>query len=159
MRTFASDVRPYPARRDDWEGCHRLTSRILADRQAQDPVSLDRGRLTEEQVKTRARIAGALVKLWGRVLDLQALPAEPDCHHDLGASLTELRAEVQTIRERTERVRAANPEHPDARADAAIGEALWWHLQPLAPQSLAHIWIAQDYARFERAQQRAQRRA
>ncbi len=159
MRTFASDVRPYPARRDDWEGCHRLAERILFDRQAQDPVSLEHGRLTEEQVKTRARIAGALVTLWNRVLDFQALPAELDCSEDLGASLDELRVEMQALRKWKQAALAADPSHPDARADAAIAEALWWHLQPIAPQSLSHIWIAQDYARFERSQQRAQRRA
>lgn len=159
MRTFASDVRPYPARRDDWEGCHRLAERILADRQAKDPASLERGRLTEEQVKNRARIACALVTFWNRVLDLQPLPAVPDCHLDLGASLTELRAEVQALRDRTARVRAATPDDLEANADASIAAALWWHLQPVAPGSLPHIWIAQDYAMFERAQHRAQRRA
>lgn len=159
MRTFVSDERPYPRRRDDWEGCERKAGELLAERARRYPDLVAQQKLDADAAERGLRVMGAIVKLWGCIVDRQDLPAIVDCEVELGASFAEMQAEITGTRARLGNIARQYPGDSEKRADAEYGHALWWHLQPVAPGALPHIWIAYGYAQHERAKIRQGRAA
>lgn len=154
IRTFASDVHPYPRRRDDWEGIARLAAKLLEQRRQRYPRQIELGNLTQDQADRRIRVMAAIDALWSRVIDRVDLPHPLDCAADLGASLPEMQAEAASARDRLVQFAAARPDDRDAVADRDHGEALWWHLQPVARGAVPHIWQAHGHAQWELARSR-----
>jgi hypothetical protein len=100
LRTFASDVTPWPKRRDDWEACARLAGDLLEQRQKLYPSLVEREKLTADRAERGLRVMGAIVKLWQIVLACEDLPAPNDCAPRLGAPLDELQREIAGSRDR-----------------------------------------------------------
>lgn len=155
LRTFASDVSPYPRRRDDWEGIARLAARLLDQRRLRYPRQVELGRMTQAEADRRIRIMAAIDALWSRVIDRLELPWLWEWHAALGAGLDEMQAEAASARDVLAQLAAANPDDRDAAAAREHGEALWWHLQPVAPGGFPHIWVAHDHAMWELARSRS----
>jgi len=96
----------------------------------------------------------AIVTLWRHVAEGLDLPALLDCETSLGATLTEMQAEAKNARDRLRQIAKERPDDRDAGSAAEFGEAVWWHLQPIASGSLPHIWVAHEYAQHLRARSR-----
>jgi hypothetical protein len=150
LRTFASDVTPWPKRRDDWEACARLAGDLLEQRQKLYPSLVEREKLTADRAERGLRVMGAIVKLWQIVLACEDLPAPNDCAPRLGAPLDELQREIAGSRDRLCQL-ADRPEASAAdRRNAEVGEALWWHLQPTSEGAPPHIWTAHGHGQWVR---------
>jgi hypothetical protein len=159
LRTFASDVTPWPKRRDDWEGCARLAGELLGQRQQQYPGLVERQKLSPDQAERGLRVMGAIARLWEQIAAGEDIYAPNDCLAAFGASLAEMQAEIATSRDRLRQIAARPEADGNALRNSEFGEALWWHLQPITDGSLPHIWIAHNHARWERAQTRRGRAA
>jgi hypothetical protein len=159
MRTFASDVTPWPKRRDDWEACARLAGELLEQRQQFYPALVERQKLTAAQAERGLRIMGAIARLWEQVAAGDDIYSPSDCLAAFGASLDEMQAEITTSRDRLHQIAARPDADGDAQRNAELGEALWWHLQPITDGSPPHIWMAHSHARWERGRSRRGRAA
>jgi hypothetical protein len=159
LRTFASDVTPWPKRRDDWEECARFAGDLLDQRRQLYPAVIERGKMTADQAERGLRVMGAIADLWQRIAAGDDIPAPIDCAADLGASLAEMQAEIAGSRDRLRQLAARPGADGGARRDAELGEALWWHFQPVAPGALPHIWMAHCHAQWLRSRPRRGRAA
>jgi len=159
LRTFASDVTPWPKRRDDWEACARLAGELLEQRQQLYPGLVERQKLTANQAERGLRVMGAIVKLWQVVLACQDLPAPNDCAAALGASLAEMQTEIAGSRDRLGQLAGRSEADGGDLHNAELGEALWWHLQPVSDGGPPHIWIPHGLAQWQRSRPKRGRAA
>jgi hypothetical protein len=159
LRTFASDVTPWPTRRDDWEACARLAGDLLEQRQKLYPSLVERDKLTADQAERGLRVMGAIVKLWQIVLACEDLPGPADCEPRLGATLADMQREIAGSRERLRQLADRPEAGSDDRRNAEVGEALWWHLQPTSEGAPPHIWIPHGLAQWQRSRPKRGRAA
>lgn len=150
MRTFLGNE-PYPARRNDWEGIADAAAAISSDRAARLPDQVAAGAMAKVDADKSIRVMRAMAALWRRVVDREDLPDVEAWEDALGASWRELWDDAVTLAARTGDALRADPENLNRILRFEMADAMRWHLEPTsATGHYPHIWLAHEYAQWER---------
>lgn len=72
----------------DWPALLATARKLLADRVEGDPAQLEAGRLTEDQVDLRQRVARSIVAMWTAMIDRADAPECEALEFDIRTDLT-----------------------------------------------------------------------
>lgn len=124
---------------NQWSQLAQAAEQLLAARRDKDPGSIAKGRMTPDAARQRDRVMAAVVAIWRDVERLKELAEPIDWPRLYGASWSEILIDLRAV------AKAATAGSDRDMAGCAI--ALAWQFEPIAPDSLPHIWIAADHVR------------
>lgn len=131
--------------RRDWPGLAAAAERLLAERRQRDPASVEGGRLTVAEARTREQTMVDVVAIWRAVVRKEDLP-------DLAVSHAVTRADLEGAAAAWERISKSRPGDQGCADLAARVAALARYHQPATDAGTPEIIFCHRFNQHMRAQ-------